>query len=200
MSKTKPESAQQKAKKNVVFDAALDVFAQYGFRRTTMNDVAQAAGISRPALYLMFNNKEHLFHELAAHRLELAIAEATSVLAGNHNIEDRFIDALLVHQKVYYEPVANSPHGAELIDTNLSLATDVMTKGYTKLIEVLANSLDEAGKNGEINFSNASLKPKAFVELLLSSLNGLKKKAGSTAELRKQTKQVAKIFLGSLIV
>ena len=200
MSKAKSESKQQTAKKNSVFDAALDVFAQYGFRRTTMNDVAQAAGISRPALYLMFDNKEHLFHELAAHRLDLAIEEATSVLAGANKIEERFINALLVHQKIYYEPVASSPHGAELIDTNLSLATDVMMKGYTKLIESLASSLEEADKNGEISFDNASLKPKAFVELLLSSLNGLKKKAGSTAELRKQTKQVTKIFLSSLAV
>ncbi len=65
------------AKKIAVFDVAADVFARYGFRRTTMNDLAEAAGISRPALYLMFENKEHLFIELVSYRVDEAISAAT---------------------------------------------------------------------------------------------------------------------------
>jgi AcrR family transcriptional regulator len=42
-------------------DAALTVFQRYGFARTTMADIADAAGISRPALYLLFPNKEEIF-------------------------------------------------------------------------------------------------------------------------------------------
>ena len=58
--------APKDAKKETVFAAAYDVFSTYGYRRTSMNDIAQAAGMSRPALYLLFDNKESLFRELAA--------------------------------------------------------------------------------------------------------------------------------------
>lgn len=43
--------------------AAKPVFLKYGYRRVTMNDLAQAAGISRAALYLVFPNKDNFFYE-----------------------------------------------------------------------------------------------------------------------------------------
>ena len=163
-----------------------------------MNDIAQAAGISRPALYLMFENKEHLFHALAAYRIDLAIKAAKAVLAGEGNVTNRFIDALMIFEKTYTEPVANSPHGEELIDVNLSLASDVMAKGHSSLVSTLANVLKEAEKLGEVSFQNTPLTHKAFVELLLSSVKGIKKMAGTKEEYRKQTRQVALIFLQTI--
>ncbi len=200
MNEPKRNSAREKAKQKAVFDAAADVFAQYGFRRTTMNDIAQAAGISRPALYLMFDNKEHLFHELAAYRINLALKEAKAVLAGGDPVTQRFINALMVFEKVYTEPVANSPHGEELIDVNMSLAADVMTKGYSSLVTTLAKVLKDADSAGEVSFENTPMSHKAFVELLLSSMKGIKKMAGSKEEYRKQTEQVAQIFLAKITV
>ena len=83
MNKPLVATAKNQAKRDAVYDAASVVFAQYGFRRTTMNDIAKSAGISRPALYLMFENKEALFQGLAAHRLDQAIDSALSVLQGS---------------------------------------------------------------------------------------------------------------------
>jgi AcrR family transcriptional regulator len=198
MTKSKRVSAKANEKQRVVFDAAADVFAQYGFKRTTMNDIAQAAGISRPALYLMFNNKEHLFQELAAYRINRALETAKSVLTDVGDLRHRFIGALMIFEKTYTEPVANSPHGAELVDINMSLASDVMTKGHSKLIAALVKVLKTAEQSGEVSFQNMPMTHKAFVELLLSSVSGLKKKASTKAEYRKQTQQVAQIFLDSI--
>ena len=80
MSKSNHSTAQRNAKTKSLLDVAAGVFAQYGYKRTTMNDVARAGGISRPALYLMFDNKEHLFRELAAHRITLALEGTRTVL------------------------------------------------------------------------------------------------------------------------
>lgn len=202
MGKSKTTTTRSSAKQRAVFDAAADVFAQYGFKRTTMNDIAQAAGISRPALYLMFNNKEHLFKELAAYRINLALKASKSVLAGEGDVRSRFTGALMTFEKTYSEPVANSPHGAELVDVNMSLAADVMTKGYASLIAALAKvlkSAEESEESEEVSFQNMPMTHKAFVELLLSSISGLKKKAGTKAEYRKQTQHVVQIFLDGII-
>lgn len=48
-------------KRDRAIAAAADVFLRYGYARTTMGDIAQAAGMSRPALYLIFPGKEHAF-------------------------------------------------------------------------------------------------------------------------------------------
>lgn len=199
MSKVKRNSKRSQAKQEAVFDAAAKVFAQYGFRRTTMNDIAQAAGISRPALYLMFDNKEHLFHELAAYRVNLALGATKEFLNQEGSISDRFIGALGVFEKTYSEPVANSPHGEELIDVNMNLASDVMSRGQEKLVTILTKLLKEAEVKNQVSFTSTSMSPKALVELLLASIFGIKKRAGSKTEYRKQTQQVARIFLASII-
>lgn len=198
MTKSKKTSARNEAKQSAVLDAAARVFAQYGFRRTTMNDISQAAGISRPALYLMFDNKEHLFHELSAYRINLALKATRAALARDGNVTELFIEALMVFEKTYTEPVANSPHGDELTDVNMNLAADVMIKGHNSLVSVLAKLLNSAEKEGDVSFQNVSMSARAFVELLLASVKGIKKKAGSKAEYRKQTKQAARIFLSSI--
>jgi len=51
-----PRSRQER-----VLEAATDVFLWYGFARTTMGDIAERAGISRPTLYLVFPGKEEVF-------------------------------------------------------------------------------------------------------------------------------------------
>lgn len=44
-----------------ILDAAMHVFAQHGYRRASMEQVAEAAEFSRQAVYLHFENKQALF-------------------------------------------------------------------------------------------------------------------------------------------
>src|SRR5581483_9911319 len=66
-----------------ILDAALVRFAQYGFRRTSMEDIAAEAGVSRAALYLQFDNKEAIFRALSEALHERALAAAIAALAGD---------------------------------------------------------------------------------------------------------------------
>ncbi len=43
-----------------ILESAKSNFVKYGFRKTTMEDVAENAGISKPTLYKYFENKESL--------------------------------------------------------------------------------------------------------------------------------------------
>ncbi len=44
-----------------ILEAAFQTFFQYGVKRATMDDIARAAGMSRPALYLVYKNKADIF-------------------------------------------------------------------------------------------------------------------------------------------
>ena len=54
-------------KEQKVLNAAWSVFMKYGYKRVTMGDIAEAAGISRPALYLIYNKKEDVFRAVVRH-------------------------------------------------------------------------------------------------------------------------------------
>jgi len=188
----------QETKRLAVFESATAVFSQYGFRRTSMNDLAEAANISRPALYLMFDNKEDLFRQLATHRQAEAIDVAASRLAGDAAFDKRIIEAILAYEKVYYEPVSQSPHGAELMDVNLSIASADMLAGLDRLLSQIAASIEEAVTNGHADLSTTELAPRAFVDLLMSSIGGQKKTATSTDDFRRKVRNVTSIFLASI--
>jgi AcrR family transcriptional regulator len=62
-----------------LFAVALELFAQRGYRATTMDDIAEAAGVTKPLLYQHFSSKRALYLELVdsiAHDLLSAVREA----------------------------------------------------------------------------------------------------------------------------
>ncbi|MEO1657780.1 MAG: TetR/AcrR family transcriptional regulator [Pseudomonadota bacterium] len=191
-------AARSVEKREAVFDAAADVFAQYGFRRTAMNDIAKAAGISRPALYVLFENKEDLFRQLASNRHNEAISEAVSILEQDGPFTERFTQAILAFERIFYEPIAGSPHAAEFMDTTLGLVSDDMLKRQDRLIDYLSDVIENAASNGEVSLARVDLKTKAFVELLMSSIGGQKKVATSVRDFRQRVKHVTSVFLASI--
>lgn len=68
-----------------LFAVALQLFAERGYRATTMEDVAEAAGVTKPLLYQHFASKRALYLELVdsvARDLLAAIGEALAAADG----------------------------------------------------------------------------------------------------------------------
>ncbi|MGH9249663.1 MAG: helix-turn-helix domain-containing protein, partial [Acidimicrobiales bacterium] len=51
-------------RRHQLVDVALRVFAERGFHDASMNDIAEAAGVTKPVLYQHFTSKRGLFSEL----------------------------------------------------------------------------------------------------------------------------------------
>lgn len=47
-----------------IFEHAMTLFEQNGFHRTSMNEIAEACGVTKPTLYYYFRNKSHLLETL----------------------------------------------------------------------------------------------------------------------------------------
>src|ERR1700721_3126433 len=89
-----PLPSQADPKACALLDAAVGVFARFGFRKTSMDDVARAAGVSRQGLYLSFASKEELFRRALAHSLRNQLAAAISALSvAEDSLEIRLIAA-----------------------------------------------------------------------------------------------------------
>lgn len=64
-----------------LLEPALANFVRFGFRKTSMDDVARDAGISRQALYAYFADKEELFREAMRYGLDVAMTAVDAALA-----------------------------------------------------------------------------------------------------------------------
>ncbi|HPU40063.1 MAG TPA: TetR/AcrR family transcriptional regulator [Microthrixaceae bacterium] len=86
-----------------LLDTAVHVFAEQGYHAASMNDVAEAAGVTKPVLYQHFSSKRELFVELLTaigDELRDTIAKATTDASGpRQQIEQgmvayfRFVDS-----------------------------------------------------------------------------------------------------------
>jgi AcrR family transcriptional regulator len=91
---TPPRPADPDSRLSAVLDAAIGVFARFGYRKTSMDDVARAAGVSRQGLYLSFANKEELFRRALEHSLSSQLVCAITELSRAENsLESRLIAA-----------------------------------------------------------------------------------------------------------
>ena len=68
-----------------LIETAIGVFAEQGYHAASMNDVAEAAGVTKPVLYQHFSSKRDLFVELLTeigNQLRDTIAKATAEASG----------------------------------------------------------------------------------------------------------------------
>lgn len=69
------------ARREQILHVAIDVFGRSGYYGASMNDIAEAAGVTKPVLYQHFDSKSDLYRalldEVAARMLD-AIAKATA--------------------------------------------------------------------------------------------------------------------------
>ncbi len=99
------------ARREQLLDVALTVFARQGYHGTSMNDVAEAAGVTKPVLYQHFDSKRHLYLALldeVGNRLRTLIAKATAgALDGKTQTELGF--------RAYFRWVAEDQDGFRLL-------------------------------------------------------------------------------------
>jgi AcrR family transcriptional regulator len=67
-----------------IIHAAQTVIAKYGYKKTTMDDIAQFLNISRTALYYYYKNKEEIFSAVIDFELELYKTETVKILESRN--------------------------------------------------------------------------------------------------------------------
>lgn len=110
----------------VILEAGFRAFTRYGFDRTTMDDIAREAGISRPALYVHFRNKRDIYRAFAA-RMTKGMTDGLARLLAEDGapgdvLRTAFEEAMVVPMDAF----AATGHGHELLDMKNELAADIM--------------------------------------------------------------------------
>ncbi|MGA2835179.1 MAG: TetR/AcrR family transcriptional regulator [Acidimicrobiales bacterium] len=73
------------ARRRQLFDVALALFAEHGYSATTMDDIAESAGVTKPLVYQHFDSKRALYLELLdvfSREMIDRIVEATAAADG----------------------------------------------------------------------------------------------------------------------
>lgn len=181
------------AKHEAILAAAQDLFSRYGFRRTSIDEIASQAGIAKGTVYLYFPNKQAVFRAVAERVAERVLASAQAAYDGQDAVAPRLLamlEAKLVH---LYEVVHASPHARELIDSKNGYAADVFERTDRRYEELVARALAEADAAGELSLSRAELSPAAAAALVVRCAHGNGVGLGGAPSLRTYRKRLREL-------
>ncbi len=65
----------QDANRTAILDASRDLFARFGYKKTTMEDIAMALRKGKSSLYYYFKNKEEIFQAVIELESELLYSQ-----------------------------------------------------------------------------------------------------------------------------
>ncbi len=179
-------------KTQTILQSAWQAFSAYGFRKTSMDDIARGAGMSRPAVYLHFRNKEAIFTALVEAYYAQALEDVQAALEREGSLVDRLGRAFAEHGGQTMEAMMSSAHGMELFEASVSVASEAIQEGEAALAGVYAQWLEKrvlpegVGKAGET------------AEVICAALKGIKHTSESYESYRSKVAQLAALMARAL--
>jgi AcrR family transcriptional regulator len=185
-------------KRAAILEAALRLFGQYGYRRTSIDDIARSADISKGSVYLSFSSKEELFRALCRsliERVEAAVERGRSLEAP---FEERLLAVLEAKFGLYFETVHRSPHAAELIDSKNRLSADLFAEADRRYHRVMRELVEDAISRREIDPGCAGLKSAQAAELVIGASRGIELSARDPAAYHRQLRELVHLIVAGL--
>jgi AcrR family transcriptional regulator len=148
-------SARRQATRQKLYEAAVTLIAEQGFSATTVDEIAERAGVAKGTVYYNFASKNELFEELLRHGVGLLTASlraadtATAAAAGSR------VDALDAMLRAGLEFIARYPsvtqlYVAELWRTNRAWQGTLMLV-RSDAVSAVEKVLAEAVATGELS-------------------------------------------------
>ena len=128
----------QREKQEVILEAALDVFSREGFRGATIDQIAEAAGMSKPNLLYYFPRKEEIYQRLLAEMLDVWLAPLREIDSVGDPVSElrSYIRRKIEMSRDYprqsrlfaNEMLQGAPRVLEMLETDLKALVDDKAK------------------------------------------------------------------------
>ncbi len=164
-------------KQVVILTAAFDVFASYGFKRTSMDDIAKAAGVSRPALYQSFANKSDIYRAIVGSFFDTIETQWKPLVQSDGPVVERLVSVFEIGVVQPHTMIENMPHGDELIGLKNDVAEDLYRNFNSRLHSVFVQILkSDSSASDEL--------AEHLADMLSQSLAGMKAESCRAVELK----------------
>lgn len=129
--------------------AGLKVFSRFGFRGSTLDNIAKEAGLSKPNLLYYFSSKDAIYQALLAQLLENWLAPVKAIDPDGDPVEEILKYAKLKLKMSQHFPRESRLFANEIIQGAPQIG-DVLKGELREVIDALARVLDGWVKAGRI--------------------------------------------------
>jgi len=159
-----------------IIKVAISVFLQYGYARTTLADIARAAGLARTALYLMFSDKEAIFSAVVEAMVAEKLSDIRHGLPERSSFDARLRFACESWGAEGFELVQAHPDAKDMFDLGFTSVCKSYSAFEELLVEIIREPLREAGLN---------MQARELAHVIAFSIKGFKDIARDGKEMRR---------------
>lgn len=178
-----------------IADAAMRMFARYGYKRSSMDDIAREAGLAKATLYLHFKGKDDVFRAmlgLLARRVE---ARCRDVLAMEAPFAERLAAMLRGQYGQAYICCGTGEHLVELKAMMASIAVQELQAFERLCVDDAKRLFTTADEAGEIDLAKSGLDLDDLIASMLFAAAGAKLGDPPSAEVyAERLDRIAAIF------
>jgi len=174
------------------------VFAEHGFAATSMAKIAERAGMSRPALYLYFANKEDIFRSTLENAFTTAIDAAFEALAEPGPLVDQLDGFLQRYHGDLKEILLATPHGDDLLAFKAQHGADIAAAPKARANKGLGDYLAGVSGTGRSNRTTQDEPWLHWRELLETAPMGFMTDNPSLAIFRRRLRTLAEAVAAAI--
>jgi AcrR family transcriptional regulator len=166
----------ERSRPQQVIHAAIDVFLRYGYARATMADIAKAAGLTRPTLYLSFPDKESIFRAVIETMVEIKFTAIRDGVARRAGFDAKLQFACETWGAEGFEMVLANPDAKDMFDIGFTPVLKSYLAFEHLLTDIIRKPVEQAG---------LSVKAADVARLIVFGMKGFKDIAKDGKEMRK---------------
>lgn len=153
-----------------IIEAAALLFARYGFRKTTLEEIAEKSRMGKATLYHYFpSGKEQIFGAVVQHEVDSLFAVIIQEMMGAGSVSSRLSAYIRTRVRKYHEKVNLFDLTADVMEELWPLAETELRRYFERELELLVNLIESGIKLGEFRNVNAAL----CARVLQTSMKGL---------------------------
>jgi TetR/AcrR family transcriptional regulator len=156
-----------------ILKKALELFSERGYDATSVREICEAAGITKPTLYYFYGSKEGVYRAIVEGALERFRSDLVLALGGEGPLRDRLVRMA----RSYVEATLQAPDLARFVmalihnSPRSAPATDIVSF-YQDVLDALARAIDGAVARGEVRPGPTDVRLLVFMGALGEAMHG----------------------------
>src|SRR5690625_921574 len=151
-----------------ILNAATKSFSLFGYKATTMDQIAKLANVGKGTIYTFFKNKEELFDEIITKMIQDMEVAANNVIHPNHTFQENIHLALYEMLEFRMEHKLAIKLFQEERDIGTPIVQDVIRQMERTIVQIIADKITRSIEKGEIKQCDPELTAFSLLKLYIA--------------------------------
>jgi AcrR family transcriptional regulator len=142
--------------REAILQIAQDIFSKYGYKKTTLDDIANAVRKGKSSLYYYFNSKEDLFLAVIAKEVDILKQALEKVVFRSMDPEEKLREYILTKLATFRD-LANLYNALENDVTAIGFIDDIKERNEKDEIRMIKRILIEGVRRDKFHIDDLNL-------------------------------------------